>query len=133
MNLRTLPAMGGKNMPQGPRFERLASEAKARVQETTAEDAAKRLSSGAQLIDVREAPDFEKEHAKGAIHLSKGVVEMKIEKEVPDVGTEIICYCGRGSRSALVADNLQKMGYRNVWSMAGGFNAWKEAGLPTES
>ncbi len=120
-------------MPQGPRFERLASEAKARIQEITVADAVKRQSNGAQLIDVREAPDFENEHAKGAIHLSKGVVEMKIEKEVPDVGTEIVCYCGGGSRSALVADNLQKMGYRNVWSMAGGFKAWKEAGLPTES
>jgi phage shock protein E len=132
-NPRTLTDRGGRKMPQGPRFEKLASQAKARIQEVTADDAATRQSSGARLIDVRETADFDKEHAKGAINLSKGVVEMKIEKEVPEIGAEIICYCGGGSRSALVADNLQKMGYENVWSMSGGFKAWKEAGLPTEA
>ena len=69
--------------------------------------------------------------AKGAIHLSKGVVELGIEETVPNVSTPIICYCGGGSRSALAADNLQKMGYTNVASMAGGFRAWKNEGLPT--
>ena len=85
------------------------------------------------LIDVREADDFSKEHAPGAIGLSKGVVELKIEERVPDVGAEIICYCGGGSRSALVADNLQKMGYTNVKSLTGGFKAWREQNLPTQT
>lgn len=120
-------------MPQGPRFEKLASDAKTRVKEISAAAAAKEQLSGALFIDVREAADFEKEHAAGAVHLSKGVIEMKIEQQAPDIATEIICYCGGGSRSALVADNLQKMGYENVRSMLGGFKAWKEAELPTES
>jgi phage shock protein E len=120
-------------MSERPRFEKLAIDAKTRIQEISAEDAAKRQSTGALLIDVRETEDFEKEHAKGAVHLSKGVVEMKIEQEAPDTAVEIICYCGGGSRSALVADNLDKMGYENVRSMIGGFKAWKEAGLPIES
>jgi rhodanese-related sulfurtransferase len=82
---------------------------------------------------VRETEEFEKEHVAGALHLSKGVIEMKIEKEVPDTSAKIICYCGGGNRSALVADNLQKMGYQHVRSLAGGFRAWEEAGLATES
>ena len=94
-------------------------------------EAAEQQSEGAVLIDVREGDEFAKGHAKGAIHLSKGVVELRIEETVPDVATPIICYCGGGSRSALAADNLQKMGYTNVASMAGGFKAWKDAGLPT--
>src|SRR5262249_48886234 len=101
--------------------------------EISASEAAKELSGGALLIDVREAADFDKEHAAGAVHLSKGVVEMKIEHHVPCISTGIICYCGGGSRSALVADSLQTMGYENVRSMVGGFKAWKEAGLPTQS
>jgi phage shock protein E len=120
-------------MPKGTRFGKLARDAKARIQEISAEGAAKRQSTGALLIDVREAEDFEKEHAQGAVHLSKGVVETKIEQRAPDTVAEIICYCGGGSRSALVADNLQKMGYQNVRSMIGGFKAWKEAGLPIEA
>jgi rhodanese-related sulfurtransferase len=120
-------------MPKGPRFEKLASDAKTRIKEISAADAAQDQSSGAVLIDVREAEDFEKEHSAGAVHLSKGVIEMKIEQVAPDTATEIICYCGGGNRSALVADNLQKMGYENVRSMLGGFTAWKDAGLPTES
>ena len=119
-------------MSHDPRFKKLCSEAKSRVDEISAPDAAAARSQGAQLIDVREALDFEKEHAVGAVHLSKGVIEMKIEQYVPNPATAIICYCGGGNRSALVADNLQKMGYENVRSLAGGFKAWKEAGLPTE-
>ena len=120
-------------MSQGTRFEKLVNEAKARIQEISAAEAAQRQSQGAILIDVREADDFAKEHASHALGLSKGVLELKIEKHVADTATPIVCYCGGGSRSALAADNLQKMGYENVASMVGGFKAWREAGLPTES
>jgi len=120
-------------MPGKPRFEKLAADAKTRIQETTADEAAERRSLGAVLIDVREADEFLKEHAAGATHLSKGMLEVKIEEAVPNPQSPIVLYCGGGNRSALAADNLQKMGYKNVWSLAGGFKAWKEAGLPTES
>ena len=74
--------------------------------------------------------DWREDHAKGAKHLSRGTIELEIEEQVPDLKTPIICYCGGGSRSALVAESLQKMGYENVRSLAGGFRAWKEGGLP---
>ena len=115
----------------GMRFNQLAADAKTRVREVSAAEASQELARGAVLIDVREADEFENGHAKGAVHLSKGVVELGIEEAVPDVAKPIICYCGGGSRSALAADNLQKMGYTNVASMAGGFRAWKNEGLPT--
>jgi rhodanese-related sulfurtransferase len=115
-----------------PRFKKLADDAKTRVKEVSPTEAAKQQAAGAVLIDVREDPEFAKQHAKDAKHLSKGVIELKIEETVPDVTKPIICYCGGGSRSALAADNLQKMGYTNVASMAGGFKAWQEAGLPTQ-
>ena len=82
-------------------------------------------------MDVREAEEFAKEHAAGAVHLSRGVIELKIEEAAADLAAPIVCYCGGGSRSALVADNLQRMGYTNVASLAGGFKAWKDQGLPT--
>jgi rhodanese-related sulfurtransferase len=116
----------------GTRFHQLADDAKTRIREVSAVDAVQEQAKGAVLIDVRENEEFQREHAQGAIHLSKGVVELHIEDEVPDVAKPIICYCGGGSRSALAADNLQKMGYTNVASMAGGFKAWKNEGLPTE-
>lgn len=120
-------------MPAKPRCEQLIQEAKSRIAEISAAETASRLSEGIVLIDVRETEDFAQEHAVGALHLSRGVIELKIEDVVPDISKPIVCYCGGGSRSALVADNLQKMGYLHVWSMAGGFKAWKVAGLPTES
>jgi rhodanese-related sulfurtransferase len=83
------------------------------------------------LIDVREESDWSEGHAKGARHLGRGVIELEIEEEISDLKKPVICYCGGGSRSALVAESLQKMGYENVRSMAGGLRAWKEAGLPT--
>jgi rhodanese-related sulfurtransferase len=114
-----------------PRFHQLVADAKTRIREISATEANERRRAGATLIDVREPADFAKEHAESAIPLSKGIVEWKIEEQVPDTSAEIICYCGGGSRSALVTDNLQKMGYRNVRSLAGGFKAWKENSLPT--
>src|SRR5262245_16802979 len=120
-------------MSKSPLFEKLCSEAKARVREVSPSEAAQLRKNGTVLIDVREAADFEKSHAAGAIHLSKGVIEMKIERQAPDLGASIVCYCGGGNRSALTADNLQKMGYTNVSSMAGGFKSWEEQGLPVES
>jgi rhodanese-related sulfurtransferase len=120
-------------MPSNPRFHQIVADAKTRIGEISSNDAAARQKAGALLIDVREADDFAKEHAQGVVHLSKGVLELKIEERAPDMSTEIICYCGGGSRSALAVDNLQKMGYSNVKSMAGGLKSWKEQGLATSS
>ena len=119
-------------MAESPRFKQITDDAKTRVREVSASEAAAQQSQGALLIDVRESDEFAKGHAKGAIPLSKGVLELRIEETAPDVATPIICYCGGGSRSALAVDNLQKMGYTNVASMSGGFKSWKVAGLPVE-
>jgi rhodanese-related sulfurtransferase len=115
----------------GIRFKQLTEDAKTRVREVSAAEANERQAQGAVLIDVRESDEFAAGHAKNAVHLSKGVIELGIEETVPNVSTPIICYCGGGSRSALAADNLQKMGYTNVASMAGGYRAWNNEGLPT--
>jgi rhodanese-related sulfurtransferase len=121
-------------MSQPNRFQRLVAEAKKQITEISPGDAQKQAELGdAVLIDVREDDDWREDHAKGAKHLSRGVVELEIEEQVPDLKTPIICYCGGGSRSALVAESLQKMGYENVCSLAGGFRAWKEAGLPSSA
>ncbi len=115
----------------GIRFKNLADDAKTRIREVPATEASQQQAQGAVLIDVRESDEFAAGHIPGAIHLSKGVLELRIEETVPNTSTPIMCYCGGGSRSALAADNLQKMGYSNVASMAGGFKAWKNDGLPT--
>jgi rhodanese-related sulfurtransferase len=117
-------------MALSSRFQKLAADAKTRIKEITAKEASDQQKAGAMLFDVRETEDFAKEHATDAVHLSRGTIELKIEEKVPDTAARIICYCGGGSRSALAADNLQKMGYTNVVSMAGGFKSWKEQGLP---
>lgn len=118
-------------MEQPNRFQKLVAEAKKQITEISPGDALKAAEEGnAVLIDVREADDWNEGHAKGAKHLNRGVIELEIEEEIPDLKKPIICYCGGGSRSALVAESLQKMGYENVRSMAGGLRAWKEAGLP---
>ncbi len=118
-------------MTQPNRFQKLVVDAKQRITEISATDAQRQTEDGgALLIDVREESDWREGHAKGARHLSRGIIELEIEEEAPDLNQPIICYCGGGSRSALVADNLQKMGYTNVKSMAGGMGAWNEAGLP---
>jgi rhodanese-related sulfurtransferase len=119
-------------MEQPNRFQKLVAAAKQNITEISAADATKQAEAGeAILIDVREEDDWRDGHAEGAKHLSRGVIEMEIEDAVPDPKKPIICYCGGGSRSALVAESLQKMGYENVRSLAGGFRAWKEAGLPS--
>jgi rhodanese-related sulfurtransferase len=115
------------------RFQKLVAEAKKNITEISPTDARRQTERDeALLIDVREENDWHEGRAKGAKHLSRGVIELEIEEHVPDLKTPIICYCGGGSRSALVAESLQKMGYENVRSLAGGFRAWKEAGLPNE-
>ena len=115
-------------------FLKITNDAKTRVKEINVPDTRKRLDQNpaAKLIDVREDNEWEAGHASGAIHLGKGIIERDIEVAVPDKSTEIILYCGGGYRSALAADVLQEMGYTNVWSMAGGWKAWKESSAPTE-
>ena len=118
-------------MAERPRYQQLSAEAKKNITEISPEAARQQVESGdAVLIDVREDEDWREDHAKGAKHLNRGVIELEIEEQVPDLKTPIICYCGGGSRSALVTESLHKMGYENVRSLAGGFRAWKEAGLP---
>jgi rhodanese-related sulfurtransferase len=115
-----------------PRFLQLVQDAKKRVRETTVEQVKARLDRGEQLrlIDVREESEYAKDHLPGAVHLGKGILERDIEQRIPDTGAEIILYCGGGFRSALAADNLQKMGYTNVLSMDGGVRGWREKGYP---
>lgn len=116
-------------------FLTLVNDAKSRIREVTVTETQKRLeqNKSAKLIDVREDNEWETAHAAGAIHLGKGIIERDIETTVPDKATELILYCGGGYRSALVADVLQKMGYTNVYSMAGGWKAWKESGAEVEN
>ena len=115
-------------------FLRLAEDARSRIHEISPSEAHSRISSGASLrfIDVREDHEWEAGHAQGAEHIGRGIIERDIERAIPDKQAEIILYCGGGYRSALAADNLQRMGYSNVHSMKGGWRAWQEAGLPTE-
>ena len=112
-------------------FLNIVNDAKSRIREVTVAEAEAR-NADARLIDVREDNEWEAGHAAGAIHLGKGIIERDIEKTVPDKATELILYCGGGYRSALATDALQKMGYTNVFSMAGGWKAWKESGGKTE-
>ena len=115
-----------------PRFLKIVDDAKTRVRETNVEDVKKKMDGGGKfvLVDVREESEFAKDHLPDAIHLGKGVIERDIEARVPDLDAEIVLYCGGGFRSALAADNLQKMGYTNVISMDGGIRDWREKGLP---
>lgn len=114
-------------------FLRLVDAAKSAIREVTiAETKAKLDTGGIRLIDIREDREWALGHITGAEHLGKGIIERDIEARVPDKATEIILYCGGGYRSALSADALQRMGYTNVWSMAGGWRAWCEAGYPVD-
>ena len=115
-------------------FLKVVDDAKSRVREVSVAETQARMkeNSGAKLIDVREDNEWEAAHAAGAIHLGKGIIERDIETTVPDKDTELILYCGGGYRSALAADVLQQMGYTNVFSMAGGWKAWKDSGAKIE-
>jgi rhodanese-related sulfurtransferase len=119
-------------MQHAPGFLKLVNDAKKRIRETNVDEVKARLDRGEKfvLIDVREESEYAKDHLPGAIHLGKGVIERDIEQRVPDPKTPIVLYCGGGFRSALSADNLQKMGYTNVLSMDGGVRGWREKGLP---
>ena len=119
-------------MQHSPRFLRIVEDAKTRIQETTVDDVKARLDRGEKfvLVDVREESEYAKDHLPRAIHLGKGIIERDIEARVPDLNTPMILYCGGGFRSALAADNLQKMGYTRVISMDGGIRDWREKGLP---
>jgi rhodanese-related sulfurtransferase len=121
-------------MQHSPQFLKLVNDAKTRVKETNVADVKRRMESGEKflLVDVREDNEWVKGHLPGARHMGRGVIERDIETSVPETGTKLVLYCGGGFRSALVADNLQKMGYTNVESMDGGWRGWTEAGLPTE-
>jgi rhodanese-related sulfurtransferase len=113
-------------------FEKLVAEAKKKITEISPREAAEKSKSGeAVIIDVREKDEWDEEHIPDAIHMSRGIIELDVEEKVPDTNTMIVCHCGGGGRSALAAESLQKMGYKNVRSMAGGFKAWKAMGLPT--
>jgi rhodanese-related sulfurtransferase len=115
-----------------PRFLKIVNDAKSRVRETNVEEVKKRMDRGETLaiIDVREESEFAKDHLPGAIHLGKGIIERDIEARIPELDKELILYCGGGFRSALAADNLQKMGYNNVISMEGGIREWREKNYP---
>ena len=120
------------DMAEHSRFEKLVADAKKNITEIRPTDAAEKVKgSNAVIVDVREKDEWDEEHIPDAIHLSRGTLELEIEEKVPDPNTTIITHCGGGGRSALAAESLQKMGYKNVRSMAGGFKAWKAAGLPT--
>ena len=115
-------------------FLKLVNDAKTRIREVTVDETQQRMQSdkGVRLMDVREDNEWEAGHAAGSSHLGKGIIERDIEATVPDKATELILYCGGGYRSALAADVLQQMGYTNVFSMAGGWKAWKDSGAPIE-
>ena len=121
-------------MKHSEAFEQICQDAKTRVQEITVIEVKQKLDAGENFvfIDVREDDEWDVDHAAGAQHLGRGIIERDIEKVVPDKAAEIVLYCGGGYRSALAADNLQRMGYTNVLSMAGGIKAWRDAAYPME-
>ncbi|MDP3092188.1 MAG: rhodanese-like domain-containing protein [Nitrospira sp.] len=121
-------------MKHNPGFLKLVDQARARVTECTVADVQRRIARGEQFhfIDVREDHEFAADHAKGASHLGKGIIERDIETMIPEKQAAIVLYCGGGFRSVLAADALQQMGYTSVVSMDGGIKAWREAGCPLE-
>ncbi len=122
-------------MDHSPGFLQIVNEALPRVKEVSVAQARARLAAGERvvLVDVREDGEWQKGHAVEAVHLGKGVLERDLEKALPDAGTEIILYCGGGFRSVLACDVAQRMGYRNVWSLAGGYKAMVAAGWPVQA
>ena len=119
-------------MQHGASFLKIVDDAKSRIKEISIDEVKQRLDRGEQflLVDVREESEFAKDHLPGAIHLGKGVIERDIEGRVPDFNTPLVLYCGGGFRSAMAADNLQKMGYSNVLSMDSGVRGWREKNFP---
>jgi rhodanese-related sulfurtransferase len=115
-----------------PRFEQLCRQSREHIRELTVEDVKAKMDKkeAFNLVDVREESEWAKDHLPGAVHLGKGVIERDIEKTIPDTAAPIVLYCGGGFRSALAAENLQKMGYTNVWSMDGGHRGWRDKGYP---
>ncbi len=115
-----------------PRFLKIVENAKQRIREVSVDDVKTKLDRGEKfvLVDVREESEWAKDHLPGAIHLGKGVIERDVEQRVPDLNAPVVLYCGGGYRSALAADNLQQMGYRNVLSMDGGIREWRGKGFP---
>jgi rhodanese-related sulfurtransferase len=121
-------------MAHAPKFLSIVNDAKKRVKETNVADVKRRMDAGEKftLVDVREESEWASGHLPGAIHLGKGIIERDVEQRIPASDAKLILYCGGGFRSALAADNLQKMGYTNVESMDGGWKGWLAAGLPTQ-
>ena len=121
-------------MKHNPGFLKLVDAARTRVEECTVAQAKGRLDRGevAHFLDVREDSEFEQEHAKGARHMGKGIIERDVEMLIPNKEEAILLYCGGGYRSVLAADALQQMGYTNVMSMDGGITGWRDAGYPME-
>jgi rhodanese-related sulfurtransferase len=119
-------------MQHSPRFLKIVDDSRSRIKETNVDEVKRKLDYGEEflLVDVREESEFAKDHLPGAIHLGKGVIERDIESRVPDLNTPMVLYCGGGFRSAIAADNLQKMGYINVLSMDGGVRGWREKNFP---
>jgi rhodanese-related sulfurtransferase len=117
-----------------PGFLAIVGDAQSRIREMSVDDYRRRKAEGEALVlvDVREDDEWQRGHLPGAVHLSKGIIERDVETRFPDRNTPLVLQCGGGFRSALAADNLQKMGYTNVWSLAGGFRGWTGAGLPIE-
>src|ERR1044072_3764083 len=112
-------------------YDRLVADARKNIIEISPADAAAKAKNGeVKIVDVREKEEWEESHISHAIHMSRGTIESDIEEKIPDKNAMIICHCGGGGRSALAAESLQKMGYKNVRSMTGGVKAWKAAGLP---
>jgi rhodanese-related sulfurtransferase len=136
--IRLLSFIGGEPITMAqqhpPRFLKIVEDAKQRVRETNVEEVKARLDRGEKfvLVDVREDREFDADHLPGAVHLGKGVIERDVEGKYPDLETPLVLYCGGGFRSALAADNLQKMGYTNVISMDGGIRDWRGKGYPLE-
>jgi rhodanese-related sulfurtransferase len=120
-------------MKHSPGFLKLVDDAKSRIRQTTPDEVKARIDAGEKLllVDTREESEWKAGHIAGAVYMGRGVIERDIEDKIPDRESEIILYCGGGFRSALAADNLQKMGYRNVVSMDGGWREWKHKGYPT--
>ncbi|HUJ94830.1 MAG TPA: rhodanese-like domain-containing protein [Terriglobales bacterium] len=115
-----------------PRFLKIVEDTRKRIRETSIDEVKSWLDQGQKflLIDVREESEYAKDHLPGAIHLGKGIIERDIEQRVPELSTPMILYCGGGYRSALAADNLQRMGYTGVLSMDGGIRGWREKNFP---